>query len=66
MPVVSIVYMYIHSEQEREEEKGMPMVVMKDSRTKTITAKVVPNKGVVDYVVGVVKKMIEQLGRKRV
>ncbi len=45
-PVVSIDYMYACSEQEQEEEKGIPDVAMKDSRTKMIMAKVVQNKGV--------------------
>ncbi len=43
----------------------MPMLAMKDSRTKMVVSKVVTNKGVVDYAVRVVKKAIEQLGYKK-
>ncbi len=32
--------MYMPSEQEREEEKGMPIIVVKDIKTKMIMAKV--------------------------
>ena len=31
-PTIGIDYMYMHSEQEREEEVGMPIVVMKIAR----------------------------------
>ncbi len=34
----------MHSEQERE-EKGMPIIVAKDSKTTAIVAKVVPSRG---------------------
>ncbi len=40
----------------------MPMLAMKDDRTNVDMATVVQNKGIVDYGVGAVKKMIEQLG----
>ncbi len=49
-----------------EEEKGMPIFVRKDSRTKTIMATVVPSKVVGDYAAGVVEKMTKQLGYKKV
>jgi hypothetical protein len=48
--------MYMHSEQEKEEEVGMPIVVMKDSETWMIRARVVPSKGVEGYAIGEVKK----------
>ena len=35
-------YAHTHSEQEKEEEKSMPIVVAKDNKTKIIMAKVVP------------------------
>ncbi len=38
----------------------------KDSKTKMIMAKAVPSKGVETYAVEVVKKMIEQLGYRKV
>jgi hypothetical protein len=43
----------------------MPIVVMKDDRTKFIMAKVVPNKGVVDYAVGAVKRQSSSWGTRR-
>ncbi len=43
--VSGLDYMHTRSEQEKEEAKGMPIVVAKDDRTKMITAKVVPSKG---------------------
>ncbi len=46
VPSVSLDYTYMHSEQEKEEEKGMPIVVVKGNRTKIVMAKVVPSKGV--------------------
>ncbi len=49
---MSVDFEHTHSEQEKEEEKGTPIVVVKDSRSKMITAKVVQSKGV-----GVSKKM---------
>ena len=45
VPTVSLDYTQVHSEQ-KEEEKGMPIVVVKDNKTKMIMAKVVPSKGV--------------------
>ena len=65
-PVIAIDYMYMHSEQEKEEEKGMPIIVMKDDRTKMTLAKVAPNKGVVSYAVEIVKRFIELLGYKKI
>ncbi len=66
VPIVGIDCMHIHREQEREEEKGMPILVVKGGRTKMVVSEVVTNKGVVDYTVGLVKKMIEQLGYKKI
>ncbi len=62
IPVIGIDCMHMHSEQEKGEEKGMPIIVTKDSRTKAIVSKVATSKGVVDYAIGVVKRTIEQLG----
>ncbi len=45
VPVVGVDYMYTHSEQKKEEEVGMPIVVVKDNMTKMIMAKVVQSKG---------------------
>ncbi len=57
--------MHTHSEQAKDEENGMPIIVMKDSRAKMIVSKVATSKGVVDYAVAVAKKTMEQLGHKK-
>ena len=41
VPTVSIDYMFMGDQQAREEERGMPMLVTKDKRTKMIWARVV-------------------------
>ena len=64
--MVGIDYMYAHSEQKKEEEKGLPIVVLKDERTKMITAKVVPSKRVGAYAVYSLRNAQEQLGRRRI
>ena len=66
VPTIGIDYMYMHSEQEKEEEKGMPIVVAKDNRTKMIMARVVPSKGLDSYAAEIVKMMVERLGYKKV
>jgi hypothetical protein len=58
--------MHIHSEQEKEEETGMPIMVMKDEKTKKIAAKVVLSKGVDGYAVESLREALEQLGRWRI
>ncbi len=45
-PTVGVDYVHMHSEQEKEEEVGMPVAAVKDSKKKMVTAKVVPSKGV--------------------
>ncbi len=44
MPTVNLDYMCMRSEQEEEEEKGMPIRVVKDMKTKMLMAKVAPNR----------------------
>ncbi len=66
VPTVSLDYMCMHREQEKEEEKGMPIIAVKDDETKLVMAKVVPGKGVQEYVVEVVRKFVEQLGYNKV
>ncbi len=44
--------MCMHSEPEKDEEKGMPIIVMKDSRAKTIVSEDITSTGVVDFAVG--------------
>ncbi len=60
--LISPDYMYMHSEEEKEEEKGMPIVVVKDNKTKMVMATVVPSKGVQEHAVEVVRKFVEQFG----
>ena len=43
--------MYMHSEQGKEEEVGMPIMVVKGSKMKMVMAKAVPSKGVENYAV---------------
>ena len=45
-PVIGVDYTHTHSEQDKEEERGMPIVVIKDSRSRMVFARVVPSKGV--------------------
>ncbi len=61
-PTASVDYTHTRSEQEKEEEKGMPIVVVKDDKTKLVT----PSKGVQVYRVEVVRKLVEQLGYNKV
>ncbi len=63
---VSFEFTYTHSGQEKEEEKEMPIIVVKDNKTKITMAKVVPNKGVHEYAVEVVRRFVEQLGSNKV
>ncbi len=44
----------------------MLIMVVQDNKTKTLMAKVVPNKGLNEYAVEVVRRFVEQIGRKRV
>ncbi len=59
-------YMDMHSEQEKEEEKGMPIIVVKDDKTKLVMAKVVPSTGLQEYAVDAVRKFVEQLGYNKI
>ncbi len=43
-PAVGLDYTRMRSEQEKVEEKCVPIVVLTDEKTKMTTAKVVPNK----------------------
>ncbi len=52
-------------EEEEAEQKGTPVIVTKDSKTKMIMAKAAPTKGVENYVMELAKKIIEQLGYRR-
>ncbi len=54
-------YVYVHSERQKEEkEKSVPITVAKDNKMKTITARVVPSKGLESYSTETMKKMVER------
>jgi len=44
-PIVSVDCMFMHDNQGEGEEKGMPIMVAKDRKTRIIRARVVPQKG---------------------
>ncbi len=56
----------MHSEQDKEEGKGMSIVVAKDNKTKMIMARVVPSKGVDSYAGETLKKMVERFGYRKI
>ncbi len=49
---------YTHSEQEKKEEKGVPIILAKGSKAKMIAARVVPRKEVENYAADIVKRMV--------
>ncbi len=68
---MSLDYACVHSEQEKDEDKRMPIIVMKDNKTMMMMmmmmmmmtiamAKVVPNKGVHEHAVEVVGRFVQQ------
>ncbi len=65
MPTIGLDHMYVHSEQEKE-AKAMPIIVAKDNKTKMITTRVVPSKGVDSFAVEPAKKMVERLGYRKI
>ncbi len=58
MATVSLDDVHMHSEQEKMEEKGMPIVAVKD-KTKLMIAKVVPSECVQEFAAEVVRKFVE-------
>ncbi len=63
---VSLDYMYTRRRQEKVDDKGMPIILVKDDKTKMVMAKVAPRKGMQEYTVEVVRKFVEQLGHNEV
>ena len=51
VPVVSIDYMFMHGKQREGEEKGMPIVVWVDRKSKVIRSREVPQKGRDSYAI---------------
>ena len=80
IPIVSIDYMFMESREarlrrkelnrrrggnENEEDKGMPILVLKDSRTKVALSRVVPHKGRDQYAIERLQQDIANLGYKK-
>ena len=63
IPVVSMDYGYMES---KNQEKGMPMLVMKDRKTKAIYANIVPEKGLNPYAVKRASKDLQLLGHDKI
>jgi hypothetical protein len=64
VPSVSLDYMYMHSEQEKEGADHI--IVVEDDKTKLVMAKAVPSKGVQECGVEVIRKFVEQLGYNKI
>ena len=63
--MVSIDYMFMEEKQKREEEKGMPILVMVDEKTGMRFASVVPQKGRDGYAIERLRRDLGLLGHKR-
>ena len=61
-PVISVDCMFMHDNQGEGEERGMPIMVIKDRKTKIIRARVVPQKGNHGYGIKVLSGVVESLG----
>ena len=66
VPVVGIDYMFMHEKQSKEEERGMPILAMRDSDLKITWAHVVPSKGRHKYAIGRLRKALDLLGHKKI
>ena len=67
VPKISLDYAYMSDDKnKKEEEKGMPIIIMKDKATGMKYARVVQKKGSDPYAVHVVKKIIEGLGYSKI
>ena len=58
--------MFMHDDQKEGEERGMPILVAKDRRSKVIRARVIPQKGRHWYGVKIAARVVGSLGYKRV
>ena len=63
---VSVDYMFMGEHQKEGEEKGMPIMCIKDRKTKVIRARVTPQKGLHWYPVKVLTNFIRALGYTKV
>ena len=71
IPIIAIDYMFMLTDKKEsigeggEEEKGMPTLVIKDSQSKMMFARVVPEKGVYPYAVVRLAADIRSLGYRK-
>ena len=66
VPVVSIDYAFMSNRQVKGEEKGMPILVMKDRESKQIKSRVVPAKGTNGFAIQVLNDFLNGLGYRKV
>ena len=66
VPIVGVDYAFTGSKQQKSEEKGSPVMVIKDKRTQRILARMVPQKGRSKYAIKKLSRDIDQLGYKKV
>ena len=64
VPVISADYMYMESKE--SEDKGMPILVVKDRDSGWISARVVPKKGKHVYAIKEMSKLIDWMGYRRI
>ena len=66
IPMVSTDYKYMSDKQEKEEEKGMPVLVAGDSASKMRLSCVVPHKGRDPYAIKVLAEFLTSLGHQHI
>ena len=66
VPIISVDYAFMGSKKEKEEEKGSPIMVIKDKKTKRILSRMIPQKGVSKYAIKKLKIDIDQMGYKKI
>ena len=69
VPTIALDYTFMHESQNKHEEKGMPILVIKDIKqddtgTGMIFAQVVPQKGVQPFAVKTLAGVVAQLGHQ--
>ena len=69
LPTIALDYTFMHESQNKHEEKGMPILVIKDIKqddtgTGMIFAQVVPQKGVQPFAVKTLAGVVAQLGHQ--
>ena len=66
VPIVGVDYAFTGSRQQKNEEKGSPVMVITDKRTQRILARMVPQKGRSKYAIKKLSRDIDQMGYKNV